>query len=256
MNSNLLNLSGKTALITGASRGIGYGIANILAENGAEVAVASLHDEGAIKAADRISITTGSRCMGLGMDVRSGKSVDSGIAAVKERFGSLDILVNNAGVANSIDFSDLDEENWDLILDTNLKGTYRCCRAALPLLSENGGAIVNIASISGSMVNIPQFQANYNVSKAGIIHLTKSLAVELASRGIRVNSVSPGYTLTDMNRRPEVQDLIAVWTERTPMRRLAEVGEIASTVLFLVSGMAGFVTGHDLVVDGGITILC
>lgn len=124
------------------------------------------------------------------------------------------------------------------------------------MLADGGGAIINIASISGSMVNVPQFQANYNASKAGVIHFSKSLAVELAPKDIRVNSLSPGYTLTDMNRRPEVQDLIKVWQDRTPMRRLAKVEEIASAALFLASDMAGFVTGHDLIVDGGITTLC
>lgn len=256
MKSQLLDLTGKNALVTGASRGIGYGIAKILAEHGAVVVAASLNEDGAKDAADRIAEATGSVCMGIRMDVRSGESVNTGFTALMERFGGLDILVNNAGVANSIDFADLDEKNWDRVMDTNLKGTYLCCRAAVPLFPENGGAIVNVASISGSMVNIPQYQANYNTSKAGVIHLTKSLAVELAVRGIRVNSVSPGYTLTSMNRRPEVQNLITVWCDRTPMKRLAEVDEIASAALFLASGMAGFVTGHNLVVDGGITILC
>jgi NAD(P)-dependent dehydrogenase (short-subunit alcohol dehydrogenase family) len=256
MKTDLLNLAGKTALVTGASRGIGYGIALILAQHGARVAVASLHKEGAIEAAGRISGETGTNCIGFGMDVRSAESVKSGFKELRDRFGGLDILINNAGVANSIDIADLDEDAWDRVMDTNLKGTYLCCREAVSLLAEEGASIVNIASISGSMVNVPNYQASYNASKAGVIHFTRSLAVELAPRNVRVNSVSPGYTLTDMNRRPEVQDLIAVWEDRTPMKRMAKVEEIASAALFLVSEMAGFVTGHDLVVDGGITTLC
>lgn len=256
MKTDLLNLKGKKAVVTGASRGIGYQIALILAEYGAQIVLASLHADGAVQAARRIESETGSVCFGIGMDVKSSFSVQEGFSEIGERMGGLDILVNNAGVANSVEIEDLDEEAWDRVIDTNLKGTYLCCRESVPLLADGGGSIINIASISGSMVNVPQFQANYNASKAGVIHFSKSLAAELAPRNIRVNSLSPGYTLTDMNRRPEVQELIAVWTERTPMKRLAEVDEIASAALFLASGMAGFVTGHDLVVDGGITTLC
>lgn len=256
MKTDLLNLTGKTAVVTGASRGIGYHIARIFAEHGAQVIVASLHEHGAVEAAGRIELETGSVCMGIGMDVTSSASVRDGFSEIRNRMGGLDILVNNAGIANSIDIADLDEDSWDRVLDTNLKGTYLCSREALTMLADGGGAIINIASISGSMVNVPQFQANYNASKAGVIHFSKSLAVELAPKDIRVNSLSPGYTLTDMNRRPEVQDLIKVWQDRTPMRRLAKVEEIASAALFLASDMAGFVTGHDLIVDGGITTLC
>lgn len=256
MKTDLLNLKGKKAVVTGASRGIGYHIALILAEHGAQIVLASLHEDGAVQAARRIESETGSECFGIGMDVKSRDSVQTGFNEVRERMGGLDILVNNAGIANSIDFADLDEGSWDRVVDTNLKGTYLCCREALPMLTDGGGSIVNIASISGSMVNVPQFQANYNASKAGVIHFSKSLAAELAQKSIRVNSLSPGYTLTDMNRRPEVQELIAIWRDRTPMKRLAEVDEIASAALFLASEMAGFITGHDLVVDGGITTLC
>lgn len=256
MKTDLLNLKGKKAVVTGASRGIGYQIALILAEHGAQIVLASLHADGAVQAARRIESETGSVCFGIGMDVKSSLSVQEGFSEIRERMAGLDILVNNAGVANSVEIEDLDEEAWDRVIDTNLKGTYLCCRESIPLLADGGGSIINIASISGSMVNVPQFQANYNASKAGVIHFSKSLAAELAPRNIRVNSLSPGYTLTDMNRRPEVQELIAIWQERTPMKRLAEVKEIASAALFLASGMAGFVTGHDLVVDGGITTLC
>lgn len=193
--------------------------------------------------------------MGVPLDVTRPDSVDAAMDRMSREWGGVDVLVNNAGIANSVTIEELDEAAWQRVVDTNLNGVYRCCRSALPKM-ERGGAIVNIASISGSMVNVPQFQSNYNTSKAAVIMLTRSLAVELAPRGIRVNSVSPGYTLTDMNRRPEVQDLIAIWTERTPMKRLAEIDEVAGPVLFLASDMASFVTGHDLVVDGGITILC
>ena len=246
---NTFDLTGKRVLVTGGTRGIGLGIARAFVEQGARVAVAARDGEAVRRVAQDLS------ALGVPMDVSQPASVEAGFRALADKFGGLDILVNNAGTANSIAFSDLDEDAWDRVLDTNLKGVYRCCRAGLGLM-ERGGAVVNIASISGSLVNVPQFQANYNTSKAGVIMLTKSLAVEYAPRGIRVNSVSPGYTLTDMNRRPEVADLIAVWKDRTPLKRLAEIDEIAMPVLFLASPMSSFVTGHDFVVDGGITLLC
>lgn len=256
MNKNPLNLNGKKAFVSGGSRGIGYGIAEILAQNGAEVVIASQHLEGAEEAAARLTKETGSICFGFEIDVKSTESVQNSFQSIKDRFGSLHIAINNAGVANSIEFLDTDESAWDRIIDTNLKGVFNCCKAEIPMMLENGGTIVNIASISGSMVNVPHFQANYNTSKAGVIMLTKSLAVEFAKKGIRVNSLSPGYTITEMNKRPEVQDLLKVWAERSPMGRHAEVDEIASAALFLASGMSSFITGQDLLVDGGITIVC
>lgn len=256
MKKNLLDVTGKRAFVSGGTRGIGLGVAELLAEQGAEVAIGALHGEAAEKRAKEIRERTGSACFGLGIDVRSTDSVAEAFTVIDERFGSLDIAVNNAGVANGIEFLDIGDEDWDRILDTNLKGVYRCCKVQIPLMLDTGGSIVNIASISGSMVNVPNFQANYNTSKAGVIMLSKSLAVEYAGKGIRVNTVSPGYTLTDMNRRPEVQDLLKIWKSRIPLGRLADIEEVAGAVLFLVSDLSSFVTGHDLVVDGGITILC
>jgi NAD(P)-dependent dehydrogenase (short-subunit alcohol dehydrogenase family) len=254
-NTADLNFSQDTVVVTGATRGIGWGIAQAFSQRGARVVITGRDDAGATKQAEELAAAHGGETLGIGLDVRDPSSVRQAFDRIHGQFGTIDVLVNNAGVANSVSLPDLDEETWDRVIDTNLKGVYRTCREALSHM-ERGARIVNIASISGSMVNVPQFQSNYNTSKAGVIMLTKSLAVELAERGIRVNSVSPGYTLTDMNRRAEVAELVAIWTERTPMKRLAEVEEIAMPVLFLSSSMSGFVTGHDLVVDGGITIVC
>ena len=252
---NEFDFRNRRVVVTGATRGIGLGIARAFAERGARVAIAARDEARAREVAGEIAAEYETETLGIGADVRDTDAVREGFARIGEAFGGIDILVNNAGVANSVAFEDLDEESWDRIVDTNLKGVYACCRSALAMM-EAGAAVINIASISGSMVNVPQFQANYNTSKAGVIMLTKSLAVELAGRGIRVNSVSPGYTATDMNRRPEVADLVQVWTGRTPLGRLAEVEEIAAPVLFLASSSSSFITGHDLVVDGGITLLC
>jgi NAD(P)-dependent dehydrogenase (short-subunit alcohol dehydrogenase family) len=245
----------KRVLVTGSTRGIGRGIAESFASRGARVAIAARDEEKAAGVANEISERFGTPSLAMRLDVTRSDSVSRAFDSIQQEWGGLDVLVNNAGIANSISIDDLDEASWNRVLETNLNGVYRCSRAALRLM-KRGDSIVNIASISGSMVNVPQYQANYNTSKAAVIMFTRSLAVELAPLGIRVNSVSPGYTLTDMNRRPEVQDLIEIWTERTPMNRLASIAEIAGPVMFLASEMAGFVTGHDLVVDGGITLLC
>lgn len=250
-----LSFSQKTVVVTGATRGIGWGIAEAFSRRGAEVVITGRDESTATERAGKLSEAYGGAALGIGVDVQDLSSVRRAFEMIGEHFGTIDVLVNNAGVANSVSVPDTDEETWDRVIDTNLKGVYRTCREALYHM-ESGACIVNIASISGSMVNVPQFQANYNTSKAGVIMFTKSLAVELAERGIRVNSVSPGYTLTDMNRRAEVAELVAIWTERTPMKRLAMIKEIAMPVLFLASSLSGFITGHDLVVDGGITIVC
>lgn len=249
------DFTGQQVLVTGGSRGIGYGISRAFASAGARVAISARNEKALRQAATAIEEDFGTECIPILMDVADPESVQTGFDRFQDRFGAPDILINNAGTANSLDFADMSEDAWDRVMNTNLKGVYSCCRAGLKIM-ERGAAIVNIASISGSSVNFPQYQANYNTSKAGVIMLSKSLAVEYASRGIRINSVSPGYTMTEMNQRKEVADLIALWTERTPFKRLAEIGEITGPVLFLASDASSFITGHDLVVDGGITLLC
>lgn len=249
------HLSGKKALVTGASRGIGFGIAEALCSEGVEVAIAARHFETASEAAGALEAKHALRTLPLRIDVRSDESVSKAFHLIEKKFGALDIAVNNAGVASNVDFLSMKDSDWDNVFETNLKGVYRCCKHEIPLMVKKGGSIVNIASISGVIVNTPQLQAHYNTSKAGLIMLSKSLAFEYAQSNIRVNVVSPGYTLTEMNRREEILEMIETWKKLIPLNRLADVREMCGPVLFLVSDLASYITGQNLVVDGGYTIL-
>lgn len=254
MMKNPFDLTGQVALISGGGRGIGLETARTLARAGADVAIADLVSEAAARAAAEIE-GLGRASLAIETDVRLSASVEAMAAKVLERFGRIDILVTSAGIAVNKPAEDLSDEDWRAMIDVNLNGVFWCCRAVgRHMLGQGQGAIVNIASMSGSIVNRPQPQAHYNVSKAGVVMLTKSLAVEWASRGVRVNCVSPGYIGTEMTQRglsrPDWKD---VWLERTPLRRVGEPAEVAQAVWYLASSASAFATGTDLIIDGGYT---
>ena len=216
----IFELTGETAFVTGAGSGIGQAIAVGLADAGADV-------------------------------TRAG-DIDGAIERVEADLGPLGLAVNAAGIANATAAEEMPEEQWRHMLDVNLTGIFLSAQAEGRAMLKNGrGSIVNIASMSGSIVNRGLLQAHYNTSKAGVIHLTKSLAMEWATRGVRVNAISPGYTLTPMNLRPEVAEQRKIFEETTPMARMASVDEIVGPAVFLSSQAASFVTGVDLIVDGG-----
>jgi len=247
--ADFFGIRGKSALVTGGAQGIGLATARLLAELGADVTIADREESPGRDAASPI----GARFAAV--DVTSSEEVDAAVEQIVDRHGRLDIAVNCAGIKYGSPGAELDDEAWARAFDINTAGVMRVSRAAgRAMLASGGGAIVNIASISGTVVNVPQWQAGYNASKAAVILLTKSLAVEWAARGVRVNSVSPGYVetaFTELSRsKPE---RMAIWLERTPMHRIARADEIANAVLFLASDLSSFVTGADLVVDGGYT---
>ncbi len=174
------------------------------------------------------------------------------IARTEAELGPLTVAVNSAGIANATPAEDMPIDQWQTMLDVNLTGIFRSCQAeGRAMLKRGKGSIVNIASMSGSIVNRGLTQAHYNTSKAGVVHLTKSLAMEWVERGIRVNAISPGYTLTPMNLRPEVAEQRKIFETETPMQRMASVDEMVGPAIFLSSRAASFVTGVDLLVDGG-----
>jgi NAD(P)-dependent dehydrogenase (short-subunit alcohol dehydrogenase family) len=250
---HLFSLEGDSALVTGAGSGIGQAIAIGLAEAGASVTLFDLAGQAAGLEETRAGIErVGGRVLIVSGDVTDATDLERAVMAAGNAFGPLSIAVNAAGIAAATRAEDMSRAEWDRIIDVNLTGLFLSCQAeARAMLPQGRGAIVNIASMSGSIVNRGLTQAHYNSSKAGVIHLSRSLAMEWVDRGVRVNSISPGYTLSPMNRRPEVAEQLAVFAASTPMARIATVDEMVGPAIFLASRAASFVTGHDLLVDGG-----
>lgn len=249
MTYDLFSLEGKIAFVTGAGSGIGQRIAIGLAEAGANVACFDLPSSaGLVETLDR----AGKDAISLTGDVTNAEDLASAISAVEENLGPLSIAVNCAGIANAAAAEEMPRAQWQRMLDINLTGVFLSCQAeSRVMLPRREGSIVNIASMSGIIVNRGIFQAHYNSSKAAVIHLTKSLAMEWSDRGIRVNSISPGYTLSPMNKRPEVAEQLKKFAADTPLGRIATVDEMVGPAIFLSSRAASFCTGTDLVVDGG-----
>jgi NAD(P)-dependent dehydrogenase (short-subunit alcohol dehydrogenase family) len=248
---DLFGLKGKVALVSGGGRGIGQVVALGLARAGAEVAIISR--TGADETVDLISGEDG-RAYSLIADVTKEADVDKALAEIIKRSGSLDIVFNNAGICIHKDTLDASIAEWRAVIDINLTGEYIVARAAGSIMIERKikGSIINMASMSGSIVNIPQWQASYNASKAGVIHLTRSLAVEWAQYGIRVNSISPGYIATPMSvDTPEA--LKDAWMPLIPMHRMGKPEELIPSILCLASDASAYSSGSDVVIDGGYT---
>jgi NAD(P)-dependent dehydrogenase (short-subunit alcohol dehydrogenase family) len=248
---DLFSLSGRVALVTGAASGIGQRIAVGLAEAGADVGCFDRNAEGLAETAQRIT-AVGRKAHAIAGDVTQAADLDRAVAEAEQALGPLAAAVNCAGIANATAAEGMGREQWQRMLDVNLTGVFLSCQAeARVMLPRRRGSIVNIASMSGTIVNRGLLQAHYNTSKAGVIHLTKSLAMEWSDRGLRVNALSPGYTLTPMNLRPEVAEARKVFERDTPMGRMATVDEMVGPAIFLLSDAASFITGIDLLVDGG-----
>lgn len=249
----MFGLEGKTAVVTGAGRGIGQVIAVGLAKAGAEVV--SISRSGAEETV-RIITENGGKAYDIRADVTHEDEVDKAIGEILDRSGKIDILFNNAGICIHKGTLDATIEEWRSVIDINLTGEYIMARAVGRTMIEKKikGSIVNMASMSGTIVNIPQWQASYNASKAGVIHMTKSLAAEWIGYGIRVNSLSPGYIATPMSADVP-QELKDAWEPLMPMHRMGEPVELMPAILYLVSPMAGYTTGTDVIVDGGYTCI-
>ena len=249
------SLQGRTALVTGAGQGIGRAFAHALGEAGASVAVVDIDGNLAQIVANELA-QKGIDAIALAIDVTKVDQIQKMVDAVIEKWGRLTIAVNNAGMGNWMAAEDVDENNWDTISNLNLRGVFFCAQAEGRVMLKAGyGKIINTASISGIIVNTPQKQCVYNTTKAGVIHLTKSLAAEWAPRGVRVNSISPGYTRTklvdDLLATPVGGDMLPHWLARTPQGKMAEVTDLQGAVVYLAAEVSDYMTGHDMVIDGG-----
>lgn len=255
LHTNVLDrfrLDGRVATVTGGGQGIGRGFALALAQAGAAVAVVDLDGERAKSVVEEIADAGGS-AVAVTANVRNDDEIEHFVATTVETFGQLDIAVNNAGVNRNSAAEETTLEDWDLHLDLNLRAVFRCCQLqARHMLPRGYGKIINTASMSSLLVPHPQKQAPYNVSKGGVVALTRSLAAEWADRGVRVNCISPGIVRTALIEESEtLRPLVDRWVNDIPAGRLAEVSDLQGAVVFMASSTSDYMTGHNLVVEGG-----
>ncbi len=253
---NQLDFTGNVVAVTGGASGIGLETARAFASCGAAIALLDLNEEVLAKAADALS-ASGARISTHVVDVTDPANVNAAADAVVAAHGRVDVLVNSAGIARLHSALDVSDEEWRLVMDVNVNGTFWAARAFGRYMVEQGsGSIVNLGSMSGLIINRPQFAASYMASKGAVHMLTKALAVEWVDSGVRVNAVAPGYVGTEMTlKMRERPELFNVWMDMTPMKRCGEPSEIASAILFLASPASSYVTGSILSVDGGYTAL-
>ena len=248
-------LNGRVALVTGGGQGIGRAFCHALADAGAKVAVVDMSRDAAEAVAKELAAKK-ARSIAVVADVTRADQRHTMIETIIREWGSLTIGVNNAGIGEWRDAEKVTPEEWGRIMRLNLDAVFFCAQEeAAVMLPAGYGKIVNTASMSGHIVNTPQNQVGYNTSKAGVIHMTRTLAAEWADRGVRVNSISPGYTRTALVEKlvatPEGQSMMEKWLPMIPMKRMAEVSDLQGAVVYLASEASDYMTGHDMVIDGG-----
>jgi sorbose reductase len=250
---DLFDLHGKTALVTGGSSGIGRWVALAYLEAGAQVAIAARNSEALQKVAGELAAAGGGKVVPIACDVTQPEQVTAMVDRVTAEFGGIDIAVCNAGVVSVQATLDMPLQEFQRIQDTNVTGVFLTAQAAARAMVEQGrgGVIINTASMSGHIINIPQQVGHYCSSKAAVIHLTKAMAVELAPHRIRVNSVSPGYILTELVE--PLAEYHRLWEPKIPLGRIGRPEELTGLYLYLASAASSYMTGSDVVIDGGYT---
>ncbi|MHB9296766.1 putative Galactitol 2-dehydrogenase [Pillotina sp. SPG140] len=252
-----LRLDNKKAFVTGGASGIGFSIACALAEAGADVAIVDINSAAAQHAAETIAAATAKKIIAVPADVSKKDSVQSMIDSILKAFGSIDVACCNAGICKNIPAETMTLEEWNEVINLNLTGVFLCAQAAgQVMINQGGGSIITTASMSAHIVNVPQPQCAYNASKAGVVQLTKSLAVEWAHKNIRVNSISPGYIATELTlNAPALKPLIEQWNTVAPLKRLGKPEELQAIAVYLAGDSSAFTTGADFVIDGAFTCI-
>jgi NAD(P)-dependent dehydrogenase (short-subunit alcohol dehydrogenase family) len=250
---SLFKLDGKKALVTGAGRGLGRDIAIGLAEAGADVAIVDMLEKEAEETAAEIK-KIGKDSMAIVSDITSEESVKGTVQKVMDRFGKIDILVNNAGICNWVPAEDMEYDNWKKVLDVNLNAVFLCSKlVGREMIKQKSGSIINVSSMSAYIVNIPQKQCHYNTSKAGVVHLTKSMAFEWAPYNVRVNAVCPGFFMSPLLKIAD-KKILDQWASLTPQKRIPDPSELKGIFVFLASDAASYFTGSAIIADGGYTL--
>lgn len=250
------SLKGKVAFVTGGARGIGKSVATGFAQAGANIVIADLDIEEAKKTAAQLAADEGVETLAIKTDVTNEESVAELINTIDAKFGRLDVAFCNAGICLNVPAEEMTFAQWSKVINVNLNGVFLTATAAGKYMMKKGikGSIINTASMSGHIVNVPQPQCAYNASKAAVIMLTKSLAVEWAKKNVRVNSISPGYIGTELVKNSETLiPLIEKWNAMAPLGRLGDPEELQTVTLYLASDASSFTTGSDVVVDGAFT---
>ncbi|MHB8061369.1 MAG: SDR family oxidoreductase [Ruminiclostridium sp.] len=250
-----MKLDGKKAFVTGGARGIGKCIAIALAEAGADVAIVDVDFAEAEKTAKEIAGVNNNKMIAIKTDITNPKEVDEMIATILKQFGRLDVAFCNAGIGHSVPVEDDNLEDWNRVISVNLNGTFLTAQAAgRVMIKQGGGSIINTASMSAHITNIPQKECSYAASKAGVIAMSRNMAVEWADKNVRVNTISPGYMATEMTLNDQgLAPLIGEWEKLIPVHRMGKPEELQAIAVYLAGDMSSYTTGADFRIDGAYT---
>ncbi|KRM11895.1 SDR family oxidoreductase [Paucilactobacillus suebicus] len=250
-----MRLDGKAIYVTGGAQGLGKAMATGLAEAGADIAIVDINGDKAQATAEEIAKATGQKVISVATDVTDPDAVENMVSTVVDQLGGLDAAFNNAGMCLNIPAEEMSYKDWLKVVNLNLNSVFLCSTAAgRYMLKQGHGSIINTASMSAHIVNRPQPQCSYNATKNGVIQLSKSLAIEWAKRGVRVNTMSPGYMGTDLTlSSPDLKPLIKTWNDWAPLGRLGKPEELQGMAVYLAGDTSSFSTGDDYLVDGAFT---